>query len=309
MRSSSSFVAPSYREGSFTNAIRLVTSALFLVDSILVTLDGKTLAYASDRAGNGNLDIWVQSIPDGAPVPLTHHAADDIEPSFSADGSRIAFQSSRSGGGIYVIPTLGGEERLVAAGGFSPRFSPDGLWIAYGVTEQTGARIYVAPAAGGPATPLTAGFYRAQAPIWSPDGRRLLFWGHRHRDAPPENNIDWYVVAVPGGSPVATEARRRLVREGFEAVRGLPFPDAWVRAGNHILFHGHLGDSSNMWQVSIDPERWHINGVPRRATFGTTDEAAASVTSDGRMVFISRMMGQTSGACRLMPTTERRQVR
>ena len=27
------------------------------------------------------------------------------------------------------------------------------------------------------------------------------------------------------------------------------------------------------------------------STFGTTDEAAASVTSDGRMVFISRTMG------------------
>ncbi len=32
-------------------------------------------------------------------------------------------------------------------------------------------------------------------------------------------------------------------------------------------------------------------GQPQRATFGTTDEAAASVASDGRMVFISRTMG------------------
>ena len=64
-----------------------------------------------------------------------------------------------------------------------------------------------------------------------------------------------------------------------------------MRAGNRILFHGNVGDSSNMWQVAISPETWHVSGTPQRATFGTTDEAAASVTSDGRMVFISRTMG------------------
>ena len=46
-----------------------------------------------------------------------------------------------------------------------------------------------------------------------------------------------------------------------------------------------------MWQVAISREGWRVNGQPQRATFGTTDEAAASVTSDGRMVFISRTMG------------------
>jgi Tol biopolymer transport system component len=267
-----------------------LTSDVGWTDYPAIAPDGKFLAYASDRSGDGNLDIWVQQIPDGAPVRLTHHAADDVEPSFSADGGRIAFQSGRLGGGVYVIPTLGGEERLVAARGFSPRFSPDGNWIAYGVAEQGGARIYLAPAAGGPARPVAEGFYRAQAHVWSPDGRYLLFWGQRQRDAPPETNIDWYVVAAAGGSPVRTEARRVLLREGFQAVQGLPFPDAWVRAGNYILFHGHVGDSSNMWQAAIDPETWRVTR-PQRATFGTTDEAAASVTSDGRMVFISRTMG------------------
>ena len=84
--------------------------------------------------------------------------------------------------------------------------------------------------AGGPATAVAAGFYRTQAPVWSPDGRHLLFWGQRQRDAPPENNIDWYVAAVPDGSPVRTEARSVLLREGFQAFQGLPFPDAWVGA-------------------------------------------------------------------------------
>ncbi len=189
------------------------------------------------------------------------------------------------------VPTLGGEERLLAARGFSPRFSPDGKWIAYGVSEPAGSRIYVAPAAGGPASPVTSDFYRAQSPVWSPDGRHLLFWAQRRRDAPPENNVDWYVAEVPGGPPVPTDARGMLLTEGFQAFHGLPSPDAWVTAGNRILFHGIVGDSSNMWQVAISSDRWRINGKPQRATFGTTDEAAASVTADGRMVFSSRTMG------------------
>jgi Tol biopolymer transport system component len=174
-----------------------------------------------------------------------------------------------------------------AAGGYS-RFSPDGNWIAYGVAEGGGGRIYVAPAASGPATPVAPGFYRAQAHVWSPDGKRLLFWGQRRRDAPPEDNVDWYVVTVPGGSPVPTGARSVLLREGFRAFRGLPFPDAWASAGSRVLFHGNVGDSSNMWQAAIAPETWQVRGAPRRVTSGTTDEAAASVASDGRMVFVSR---------------------
>ena len=275
-------------QGALKPFLTRLTSDVGWTDSPAISPDGKMLAYASDRSGEGNLDIWVQQIPEGPPARLTRHPADDTEPSFSADGSTIAFQSSRLGGGVYLVPTLGGEERLLATKGFSPRFSPDGSWIAYGVVEHSGGRIYVAPAASGPATPVAPGFYRTQAHVWSPDGKHLLFWGQRDRDAPPENNVDWYAVAVPGGSPVPTGARSVLLREGFRAFRGLPSPDAWASAGSRILFHGDVGDSSNVWQVALSPETWHVSGTARRVTSGTTDEAAASVALDGRMVFVSR---------------------
>ncbi len=267
-----------------------LTSDVGWTDYPAISRDGRILAYASDRSGDGNLDIWVQQIPDGSPARLTSHKGDDVDPSFSADGSRIAFHSSRSGGGIYAISTFGGQERLLVAGGYSPRFSPDGKYIAYGVAESPGSHIYVAPSAGGPATPVTPDFYLAQAPVWSADSRHLLFWGRRDRNAAAENNVDWYAVAIPNGPAIRTDARRVLLRESFQAFHGLPTPDAWVQAGNRVIFHGHVGDSWNMWQVPLSPDGWQVNGPPQRATFGTTDEAAASVTADGRMVFISRTM-------------------
>ena len=92
-----------------TTFLTRLTSDVGWTDYPAISLDGKMLAYASDRSGENNLDIWVQQIPDGPPVRLTSHPADEVEPSLSADGGRIAFQSNRQGGGIYIIPTLGGE--------------------------------------------------------------------------------------------------------------------------------------------------------------------------------------------------------
>src|SRR5439155_986889 len=75
---------------------------------------GKLVVYASDRAGGDNLDLWLQQIGGGAPFRLTFDPADEYEPSFSPDGARMVFRSERDGGGVYVMPALGGEPILMA---------------------------------------------------------------------------------------------------------------------------------------------------------------------------------------------------
>jgi eukaryotic-like serine/threonine-protein kinase len=124
-----------------------------------VSPDGKLLAYASDRADGRNLNIWIQQLSEGgSAVELTHFDADTSEPSFSPDGNKIVFHSGHNGGGIYVIPTVGGEPVRLASTGRDPRFSPDGQWIAYWrgayesspVTGVGGGSIFIVPATGGP---------------------------------------------------------------------------------------------------------------------------------------------------------------
>src|SRR5262249_25077972 len=96
--------------------IRLTTDPGLTTEPSL-SPDGKIIAYASDRSGESNLDIWVQQLAGGEPHQITKNPSDDHEPVFSPDGSKIAFRSERDGGGIYVVSTLGGTEREIASEG------------------------------------------------------------------------------------------------------------------------------------------------------------------------------------------------
>src|SRR2546428_523690 len=120
-----------------------------------ISLDGRLIAYASNRSGEGHLDIWVQQTTGGRAIRLTSDPANDREPDVSPDGSLIAFRSDRMPPGIYVMPALGGDARLIAPDGRGPRFSHDGRSIAFWTGPWLAMRsfgatrkVFVVPAVG-----------------------------------------------------------------------------------------------------------------------------------------------------------------
>jgi Tol biopolymer transport system component len=250
--------------------------------------DGKLVTYASDRAGKGNLDIWLQQIGGGEPVQLTRHEANDYAPDFSPDGTRIVFRSDRAGGGIYVIPALGGSERLLAKEGQFPRFSPDGQWVAYNVGfTRRAAKIYLVPATGGAPRELEIDVPWAISPVWSPDGKRLLFLGNNDPTGSIVATGDWWSVPVEGGRAVKSGAVEAFGKAGLHFFSGItagPLPAAWLDGGNRILFSSFLGDSENLWEVSMSHGVWRISSAPRRLTSGT-HESQPSVTAADRIAF------------------------
>ena len=245
-----------------------------------ISRDGKLLAYASDRADGTNPDIWVQQIDGGPPVRLTRHPAHDSEPDFSPDGTRIAFSSTRDGGGVFVIPTLGGDERKLADHGKNPRFSPDGKWIAYAVGEGSGLRVFVVPATGGESRRMAPGFRTiGQPPLWSPDGKHLLIGSFDATEPPTVPPWDWWACPLDGGAPVKTGAYKYLVEQGVRiTMLGDWFDDfLYLKAGT--------SQTGNVWRVPLSSKTFQASGPAQRVTSGTGDENMPRVSAAGDVVF------------------------
>lgn len=266
--------------------LRRITTDAGLTGFPALSPDGRLLAYASDRSGNGVLNIWLRQMAGGEAIRLTNGDADDIEPSFSPDGSQIVFRSERNGGGIYVVSALGGEPRQLAGNGRRPRFSPDGRWIAFrsGTTSNSGEfeRVYLIPATGGERIPWRPDFGAARDPVWSPDSRYLLFLGKRDATRQWPDTADWWVAPVEGGEPTSVGARAAL---GEQAFVDFTAPEAWV-ALNDIVFSWRVGDSTNVWRIALSRANT-IAGPPERLTFGAGMELQPSVLPNGGIVFAS----------------------
>jgi Tol biopolymer transport system component len=143
------------------------------------------IAFQSLRGENW--EIYVMNADGSNPVNLTGSQGDpgagfqtDQHPSWSPDGSRIAFSSSRTGeGDIYVMDADGANlERVTTdpAPELQPAWSPDGTRIAFASVRDGWTRIFVIDADGTNETRLTDvdGAHDSH-PAWSPDGTRIAF--------------------------------------------------------------------------------------------------------------------------------------
>jgi Tol biopolymer transport system component len=238
-----------------------------------LSADGKLLAYASDRGGP-YLDLWLQPFPGGVPRRLTNGEADSHSPSFSPDGAWIAFRSERGEGGAYVISTGGGAETLAAPGARDPRFSRDGRSIAYWVRGEDGRdQLWVVAIGGGAPRRLCDGFAVARYPLWSPDGRLILFLGSDGQ------RRDWWVVPAQGGAPEHTGAYSMLRMQAFG---GDLTPTSWTNDG--VLFGGLNGTRSNIWHMLITPRFPQASFVAKQITIGEERQGGA-VEAAGTVVF------------------------
>jgi Tol biopolymer transport system component len=268
-----------------------LTWDLGLTTDPALSADGKLLAYASDRSGEGHLDIYVQQVGGGEPLRLTRGPSDKREPAFSPDGTTIAFRSEEDNG-IYLVSTLGGSARKLAQEGHLPQFSPDGRSITYSSAADWGgvflsvpgqARIYVVASAGGTPRQIRTDFVGAAHPIWAPDGEHLLFLGNPDNRKPPEEAVDWWVTPLGPGPLVKTgalEATRRAKLSGrFQIYPWALVASSWEPGGGGLVFSARSGDSTNLWRIGISSRTWKVTGPPQRLTSGPTRDESPSVIS------------------------------
>jgi WD40 repeat protein len=161
--------------------------------------DAHLIAYVSDGGQDGTTpQIWIQQIG-GAALRLTTGEREYSHLSFSPENTQIIFTASDdTGPGVYEVPALGGEPRLLHRDASCGRVSPDGQWLACvprdGVGRSRGAR-------GG------AGFRTIASHMvdvgwldWSSDSRSVIV----HARPDPAFEADWWIVPADGGTPIRT---------------------------------------------------------------------------------------------------------
>jgi eukaryotic-like serine/threonine-protein kinase len=266
--------------------VRRITWDGGLTEKPALSNDGHLLAFASDRADGKNLDIYVRLMRGGEPNRLTTDPSDDTDPSFSPDGGLITFHSERRGGGVYVIPALGGQERLIAPRGNRPRFSPDGKWIVYWVGEEASTapsgRLYVVPALGGVPRQLRPEFAEARYPIWTPDGAHILFEGVDVWKPDTDPHLDWWVTSLNGGSAIKTGARESLMKDGLDLV----YEPGGMYA-DKVVFSARDETNRSIYDVPFSTRTWQTRAPFDQLTFGTGIDGAPNPSAGGIVAFTS----------------------
>ncbi len=153
--------------------------------------DGQWIIFTKNGDG-----LWLMR-PDGKnPHRLTDR--DDIDPTWSPDGSMISFASSRAGNRQLFIMNADGSniQQLTDLNNMGGRstWSPDGKWIAFYRGPQGDHNIYVVNVETKEVTRLTNGGDNL-GPSWSPDGNWITFTSFR------DGNNEIYAMH-PDGSGV-----------------------------------------------------------------------------------------------------------
>jgi TolB protein len=115
----------------------------------------------------------------------------DSYPQLSPDGTRLVFQSNRTGNWqLYVAKADGSEPRQVTnlATAVGPSWSPDGTRITFCAEPDGHADIFVMNADGSGVRRLTDHPGDDSHPHWSPDGKRIMFNSSR---STPDPKADW----------------------------------------------------------------------------------------------------------------------
>jgi Tol biopolymer transport system component/DNA-binding winged helix-turn-helix (wHTH) protein len=209
------------------------------------------LAYvlATENANIWKLDLRDPTHAAGEPSRLISSTRQQAAMAYSPNGSRIAFQSDRSGNWEIWICDRDGSNAVQLthfASGLTgtPRWSPDGKQIAFDSHASGVSQIYVVSADGGNPRQVTYEITGSRVPSWSHDGKWIYYSTISGKTA----NI--FRLPAAGGTPQSIASHG-----GIYAVES---------ADGKYLYYSRGPADPTIWRVPIGggPEE-QMSGVPR----------------------------------------------
>jgi Tol biopolymer transport system component len=175
---------------------------------------------------------------------MTFISSIERNPAWSPDGTKIAFDSDRSGGGdIYVMPNVSGlgATRLTTSPDYEgePAWSPDGTKIAFRRGSGASAEIYVMDANGANQADVTNNLSFDGEPAWSPDGSKIAFASDR--DDPLATEL--YTM-----NPDGSDAIRLTTSSGEDA------NPSWSADATKIAFDSDRDGDSELYVMDAAPD-------------------------------------------------------
>jgi tricorn protease len=233
-------------------------------------------------------DIWVVSAKGGEAHLLVSHPADESRPLYSPDGSKLAFISTRTGGGDIYVLTLGTGDlkRLTFEDGMEQldAWSRDGKWIYFSTGAYDVGRkndLYRVSAEGGTPMPVSADRFTNEfqaAP--APDGITLAFAARGNGDA------QWW----RHGHSHLDESEIWLLKENSPAsyeklvdLNGRNAWPMWTPDGKQIYFMSDRTGVQNIWNMTVGGK------APKQITkFNDGRVLWPSIGYDGKAIVFER---------------------
>lgn len=250
-----------------------------------ISPDGESIVLSQQGA------IWQVSREGGVMRRLTDEQGFDVRPTWSPDGTQIAYVRGRSAfaGPVYIMnisdrtmrnppKPIGTKDKLA--------FSPDGKRLL-GIFHREGGRYSLCwlDIASGELGPEIRADERGLQFALAPDGLSIAFaTTHDVNDEQGGNNgpqCDLWTMPTSGGEP------KKVVE-----FPGRVYDVTWNADGTSLIVVSNVGGVHNdLWQVPLaDP----VRGA-RKLTFGQADEDTPSCDRAGRwLVYTDNRRGPTS---------------